>query len=68
MNFDPAVQLVEQMKDGSAFIETMGKEIERLNDYSLSFSTKSFKKGSSITDAGKLYFKKPKMMRVEETG
>lgn len=68
MNFNPDVQLVEQMKDGAAIIETMGKEIERLNDYSLSFSTKSFKKGSSITDAGKLYFKKPKMMRVEETG
>jgi outer membrane lipoprotein-sorting protein len=68
MNFNPEGQLVEQMKDGASFIETMYKEIERLNDYSLLFSTKSFKKDSSITDAGKLYFKKPKMMRVEETG
>ncbi len=68
MNFNPDGQLVEQMKDGASFIETMSKEIDRLNDYSLLFSTKSFKKSSSITDAGKLYFKKPKMMRVEETG
>ncbi len=68
MNFNPEGQLVEQMKDGASFIETMNKEIERLNDYSLLFSTKSFKKNSSITDAGRLYFKKPKMMRVEETG
>ena len=68
MNFNPQGPLVEQMKDGASFIETMGKEIERLNDYSLLFETKSFKKNSSITDAGKLFFKKPKLMRVEETG
>lgn len=68
MNFNSQGPLVEQMKDGASFIETMGKEVERLNDYSLLFETKSFKKNSSITDAGKLFFKKPKMMRVEETG
>lgn len=68
MNFNPEGPLVEPTKDGASFIETMGKEVERLNDYSLLFETKSFKKNSSITDAGKLFFKKPKMMRVEETG
>ncbi len=68
MNFNAQGPLVEPMKDGASFIDTMGKEVERLNDYSLLFETKSFKKNSSITDAGKLFFKKPKMMRVEETG
>ncbi len=68
MNFNPDGQLVEQMKDGGSFVETMAKEVDKMNDYSLLFSTKSFKKNSSITDAGKLFFKKPKMMRVEETG
>jgi outer membrane lipoprotein-sorting protein len=68
ISFDPQGPLVEPMKEASAFIETMGKEVDRLNDYSLLFETKTFKARSSITEAGKLYFKKPKMMRIEETG
>lgn len=68
MSFNPQGPLVESMKDGASFIETMGKEVEKMNDYSLLFETKSFKKNSSITEAGKLFFKKPKMMRIEETG
>ncbi|MBA3858589.1 MAG: hypothetical protein C0507_16910 [Cyanobacteria bacterium PR.3.49] len=68
ISFDPQGPLVEPMKEASAFIETMGKEVDRLNDYSLLFETKTFKSRSSITEAGKLYFKKPKMMRIEETG
>lgn len=68
ISFDPQGPLVEPMKEADAFIDNMGKEVERLNDYSLLFETKTFKSGSSITEAGKLYFKKPKMMRIEETG
>lgn len=68
MSFNPQGPLVEPMKDGAAFIDIMVEKIERMNDYSLLFETKSFKKGSTLVDAGKLYFKKPKMMRVEETG
>lgn len=68
MSFDPQGPLVEPMRDGTAFIETMAQKVEKLNDYSLLFETRSFKKGSTVVDAGKLYFKKPKMMRVEETG
>ncbi|MCC6981214.1 MAG: hypothetical protein IT343_23025 [Candidatus Melainabacteria bacterium] len=68
MNFDAQGPLVEPMKEANAFIDNMGKEVDRLNDYSLLFETKTFKSGSSITEAGKLFFKKPKMMRIEETG
>lgn len=68
MKFDAQGPIVESMKDGAGFIETMGKEVEQLNDYSLQFETRSFKKTNSITEAGRLYFKKPKLMRIEETG
>ena len=68
ISFDSQGPLVEPMKEASAFIENMGKEVDRLNDYSLLFETKTFKPGSSVTEAGRLYFKKPKMMRIEETG
>ncbi len=68
INFNPQGQLSASMKDGAAFIDLMTKEVDKLNDYSLLFETKSFKKKSSVTEAGKLYFKKPKMMRIEETG
>ncbi len=68
ISFNPQGPLVESMKDGASFIETMGKEVEKMSDYSLLFETKSFKKNSSITEAGKLFFKKPNMMRIEETG
>jgi len=68
ISFTAQGPLVESMKEGNAFIETMGKEIDRMNDYSLTFETKTFKRGSTITEAGRLFFKKPKMMRIEETG
>lgn len=67
-NFNPKGQLVEEMKEGSAFINEMCKAAEALNDYSLIFETKTFKKGSSVTEKGSLYFKKPKLMRIEELG
>lgn len=68
MNFNPQGPLVEPMTGGVDFIDTMAEKIDRLNDYSLLFETRTFKKGSTVIDAGKLFFKKPKMMRVEETG
>lgn len=67
-NFNPHVQLIETMKDGEAFVNNMYREADRLNDYSLSFETKTFRKGSTVVEAGNLYFKKPKLMRLEETG
>ncbi len=67
-NFNSHGQLVEPMKDGKTFIESMTKSAEELNDYTLLFETKIFKKGSTLVDKGKLSFKKPKLMRIEEIG
>lgn len=67
-NFNPKGQLVEQMNDGATFVAEMCKTAESLNDYSLVFETKTFKKNSSVTEKGVLYFKKPKLMRIEELG
>lgn len=67
-NFNPHGQLIEPMKDGAAFIGEMYSDIEKLNDYQLVFETKTFKKNTTVIEAGNLYFKKPKLMRLEETG
>lgn len=67
-NFNPNVQLIESMKDGEAFINQMHKAAESLSDYSLVYETRIFKKGSTLVETGNLFFKKPKLMRVEETG
>ncbi len=67
-NFNPRGPLLEQMKDGESFINEMFKDTEKLNDYQLVFQTKTFKKGSTVVERGNLYVKKPKMMRLEETG
>lgn len=66
--FTPHGQLVDEMKDGEAFIHNMHKEADLLQDYTLVFETKTFKKHETVVEGGKLYFKKPKLMRLEETG
>lgn len=68
LHFNPDVQLVERPIDGEPLIIEMIERAERLEDYSLVFETKTFKKSSTIVERGNLYFKKPKLMRLEETG
>ena len=67
-NYTPHGPIVESMSDGAEFINKMQKEVSKLNDYSLVFETKTFKKNETIVEKGKLYFKKPKLMRIEEIG
>lgn len=67
-HFNPNVQMVERPIDGDALVNSMMEEAERLEDYSLVFETKTFKKASTVVERGNLYFKKPKLMRLEETG
>ena len=67
-NFNSQGPILESMKDGSAFIEKMEKEIAKLDDYSLVFETRTFKKDKTVVERGKLFFKKPKQMRIEEIG
>lgn len=67
-NYNPHGQYAEGMKDGESFINEMYRQAERLNDYALVFEMKSFKKSTTVVERGNLFFKKPKMMRLEETG
>lgn len=67
-HFNANVQLVERMIDGESLINSMIEEAERLEDYSLVFETRTFKKSSTVIEGGNLYYKKPKLMRLEETG
>jgi Outer membrane lipoprotein-sorting protein len=68
VNFNSAGPLLKNMKEGSALIDTMVQKAEALNDYSLVFETITYKKGETIQEKGKLWFKKPKLMRLEEIG
>jgi len=67
-NFNQAGPMLSSMKDGQALVSTMCSEAQKLNDYSLVFETITFKKGETISEKGNLYFKKPKLMRLEEIG
>lgn len=68
-NFNSTGPLVESMKDGREFVEKMQKDAGQLNDYSFIFETTTFKKANNnVVEKGKLYFKKPKLMRIEEIG
>lgn len=68
-NFSSHGPMIQNMKDGSEFVDRMLYHADQLKDYSCEFEITVFKKPSGITnEKGKLHFKKPRMMRSEETG
>jgi outer membrane lipoprotein-sorting protein len=67
-NFTERGPIVEGMTDGRHVIEEMCKHAEELKDYSLSFEMTVFRQSSVVNECGNLYFKKPRLLRVEETG
>ncbi len=67
-NFNQSGPMLPAMKDGQALIAAMCADAQKLNDYSLVFETITFKKGETISEKGNLFFKKPKLMRLEEIG
>lgn len=67
-NFNKTGPMLPLMKDGQALVSAMCADALKLNDYSLVFETITFKKGETISEKGNLYFKKPKLMRLEEIG
>lgn len=67
-DFDAKGPFQSEMVDGAWIIEKMIKEADSLKDYSLVFETKTFKGKETISERGKLSFKKPKLMRLEEIG
>ena len=68
VNFKPVGPLSPRMKDGAALIHHMSRHAGALNDYSLIFETITFKEKETVSEKGRLYFKKPKLMRLEEIG
>jgi len=66
--FDSHGPLLAGMKDGQSLIKQMCKSAEVLRDYSLVFETVTFRKDHPISEKGKLFFKRPKLMRLEEIG
>ena len=67
-NFTDQGPLVETMVDGHRIIDAMHKRATQLYDYSLVFEITVFKKQIAVKERGKLYFKKPGLMRMEEIG
>jgi outer membrane lipoprotein-sorting protein len=68
VSFDSHGPFKDSMKDGQSLIGQMCRSAEALRDYSLIFETTTLKKGHSVSEKGKLYFKRPKLMRLEEIG
>ena len=53
--------------DGAEFIEKMIKSAEAYDDYTFEFTMTAYKSGTVVED-GKFFFKKPRLIRMEETG
>lgn len=67
--FSSTGPFTEPMKEGREFIEKMQKDIGQVSDYSFVFETTTFKNDDKpVVEKGKLFFKKPKLMRIEEIG
>lgn len=68
-NFSPRGPLVEPMRDARALIEQMHERALTISDYSLDFEMTVFKKtGGTVFEKGNFYYKKPGLIRLEETG
>jgi outer membrane lipoprotein-sorting protein len=67
-NFTQRGPMAEGMTDGRRIIDELYKHAQALNDYSLYFEMTVFRKSSVVNERGHLYFKKPRLLRVEETG
>lgn len=55
------------MKDGNQLIESMLKAAESYSDYVFEFEMTAYKNGTTV-EHGKFYFKKPRLIRLEEMG
>jgi len=62
-----APKVESAFKDGALFIERMIKSAESYPDYIFDFTMTNIK-GKKQTEVGKFYFKKPRLIRLEEVG
>ncbi|HEY9677435.1 MAG TPA: hypothetical protein V6C76_05475 [Drouetiella sp.] len=56
------------MKDGKPLIDAWLKASEALPSYQFNYQMTCFKPGGTVTSTGNLYFKKPRLMKLEQTG
>lgn len=56
------------MVDGAGFIEKMLAASDSLSDYSFEYTMNVFKNKKTVVEEGVFYFKKPHLIRLEETG
>jgi hypothetical protein len=59
----------QDLVDGAGTIHQWLKSAQSYDDYSFEYAMKVFKpSGSTVTEVGKLYFKRLRLLRIEETG
>ncbi len=56
------------MKDGKPLIDSWLKASEAFNSYQFNYQMTVFKTDGTVTDTGNLYFKKKRLLRIEQTG
>ncbi len=61
-------QTKADMVHAGPFIEKMSRAAESYQDYSFSFTMKVFKGKKPVIEQGNFFFKKPRLIRLEETG
>lgn len=56
------------MKDGKPIIDTWLKASDALNSYQFNYQMTCYKSDGTVTDTGNLWFKKKRLLRIEQTG
>lgn len=64
----PQGPFIVDMQDAKDFIDTMCQAAEFLNDYSFQFEMTVYKPHGEVKEEGRFYFKKPRLIRLEEVG
>lgn len=57
-----------EMVDGKAFVQDMLEASDRYNDYSFNYTMKVYKKSKPTVEQGVFTYKKPGLIKLEETG
>lgn len=58
----------EEKEEATAFINKMYNAADSLKNYSFKFTMKVYKKKKTVVEKGNFFFKKPRLIRIEETG
>src|SRR5579883_849757 len=64
----PTSAFADDMVDGASFVDKMLQSAESYQDYTFDYTMKVFKDRKTVVESGVFYFKKPRLIRLEETG